>query len=239
MEYSNYIALDADGVFSDTFLGRLRRKGEVASDTRVSDFIANNPSLFDMNHLGKFDVRGSLSEAITLLSYLAKDTDSGFVFVSSWINTKETYIAVNELFKYVSGVKWDKPIVCAQISPVGSREDSFMTWIKENVDLSRNPKISAIDDSGDKHFPFLSVLRRMIAPCGRVGFTTDDYIRMVDILNYNCDHWGSWIKGSGKSFIDVPDPLLTDDHFYHLLKTTKPEDLQQAARIHLRLLKNN
>lgn len=231
-KYSNYLALDADGVFSDTFTGRLRRRGLIAPDTRVMDFIESNPQIFEQELLGKFDVQGTLAEAVKLLAYYAKMSDTGFIFVSSWIYKSQSFEAVNELFRKVSGVVWDKPFIAGQISAVGTREDSYLHWIKNNVDVSYKPGIGAIDDSGEKHFPFLSSLGLCITPCGRQGFTVNDYIKMCRTFDAKCPEWGGW-KHQEDSI--APENKLTHDEFLHIIKTHEVEDMAQASRILLRM----
>lgn len=208
--YDAIVALDMDGVVSDTYLNILRHKHPALKDKRTTDFIENNPHYFkakegELRRLTPHDVRGVMVDSLSLLLAIAKETNIGFVLVSSWIRTKETCLAVEDMFLQLTGMEFNKPLIIGQSNGYGGecREEDFFDLIRNYTDKNHPSLVMAIDDS-NPHFPILGSIGSFVSPIGRNGFVMDDYIRCLRKMNFNDDNWYTWCEHGYLDNVETP-----------------------------------
>lgn len=230
--YSNIAALDMDGVIADTMISHIRQRKDSTRDIRVEQFLERNAELIKKAGLHSYDIEGISIESLTILAKIISESNTGLVLVSSWISTTHTYKLVNEIFKQLSGIAYDKDFVFAQVGAGGGgtyRELRFLHWCKQNLDPEKPIGISAIDDSGENHFPIMESLNMLVTPNGRTGFNADSYIHLISKLNYTSPDWSSWLEQNGEKYlIDYSVPRLPLLEFWNVLMHLAVEDLTDA-----------
>ena len=217
-QYNGFIALDIDGVFADTWLGHIRWDHPRILDRRLIKFAFEYPEFFKDRSIGRRDVRGVQFESLAYLCALAADGKFGFIIVSSWVSTPNTCRGVDALMNYM-GVKNELPLVVGQTGGGGGfyREQSFFDWIREFTDSDRPKELLAVDDSGYRHFPIFHQSKNLVAPIGRIGYNTDDYIRSIRKLRLKKEMWYSW---ASKGYIEGAElPELPRDTMWYLIHT--------------------
>lgn len=209
--YDGYVALDIDGVFSDTPIGFIRHNRPELVPRDITEFIECHPSLFsgdivECSPLCKYGVESVSVDSLAMLCDFAVTNNVGFVIVSSWVRSSSTGSSVETLMRYLTNIKSDKPLVVGQTAGLGGshRENRFFHWLKRFTNGEAKP-ILAIDDSGSRHFQLLSTLDRLIVPNGRIGFTTNDHLQSFIKLGL-VDHFeANWaaenLDGFGKPIV--------------------------------------
>lgn len=224
----NLIALDMDGVVGDGYTGR------------VIDILFK--SKFAEDELRHYGVQGhdveSLNEHAILILLSSIGEDDQFVLVSSWISSlgkEKTFLLVDKLFQSLKPRA--KPYFHGQIDygcgGVG-REYEFLKYVKRVADEQALPSLEmfAIDDSGDRHFPILANMKRLIAPRSLVGFDPYNALHLKRLLGLYCDQYPeSWFK----DYFDVGLPTdMTAYNFELLFKNISKEfylQLQELERL--------
>ncbi len=218
------LALDLDGVISDTWTGILRHEHNIPAETQP--FIDANPDIVGRTNskLNPYDVKSVQYNSVLLIAELIHQCNLGVIIVSSWATSlnPDCYKQVFKLFQYVySDLKEEQWL--GQSCGVGGRmrEDRFLNIVRDRFDKDDPKYIIAIDDSGIKHFPKL--VYNTVAPIGRLGFTVDDYIKAIRILDYDDEQWYDWsyhgyVESLSKSFKAAPKDELWLDIFNDTLK---------------------
>lgn len=198
-EVEAIIALDLDGVIADNYITSVVSHIHGLTDPRLLQFIGKHPKYFerngeDMKILSSYDVSVVNVSALIAIVDAAREIKAGFVIVSSWINTPESCKAIEVLLHYLGG-KTDHKLVLGQTSGVGhaEREKEFFQWVREYAG-NKLKTLIAIDDSAERHFPYLHQSKAMISPTGRNLFTMDDYIRLIRMAGAKDSQWFSWAE---------------------------------------------
>lgn len=199
------LALDLDGVISDTWIGALYHQNNIPSP--MTDFIKSVPHTKHRvsRNLGRHDVEGVNPSSVMLIADLIHNYPLDVVVVSSWVNGPETYKDVFEMFRYIfPKLKPEQWVGQTTGGGGSSREFSFFKFIRENYARDDVKTVIAIDDSGVRHFPTL--VANTVACVGRNGFTVDDYIDATQILDYEeSGGWKRWAE-QYKQMIPPEDP---------------------------------
>jgi hypothetical protein len=190
------IALDIDGIFADTFV-RVLRQHQGHYPAALEQFIVDNPDMVGDQHSGQFrpfEIRGLQLDSIALITDLIIKGELGCILVSSWVRSPDTHSLLARLFQYFNP-DFDPRYLIGQTSGMGGegRETAFLAQVRTHFGQLPAKRLLVIDDSGEKHFPQLHPINALAS--GRCGFTMDDYIQAIRILELDeVGGWRDWAK---------------------------------------------
>lgn len=221
----NIIALDMDGVVGDGYIGRVL---DVLFKTDLTE-----------DELWKYGVRlhdvESLNKHAVLILLNSIGDEDQFVLVSSWISKlgiNKTYRVVEKIFQTI------KPRVNAYFhgqidfgcGGVG-REYEFLKYVGRLTNEQSLPSLEmfAIDDSGERHFPLLTNMRRVVAPRSLVGFDPYNSLHLRRLLGMYCVQYPeSWFDAQYKQ--DLPKAMTPSD-FELLFQNISKQFYQQLQNL--------
>lgn len=177
------IGLDADGVFADGFYHHILNL--------ESNFQIGKSFGIDGGSI-PYGVSGiHIPNVQVLLSCLTADCQ--FVLVSSWITqlySRPIYELLEEIFQQVASrsIPYFHGETKSGAGGVG-REFEFIQYVRENDLLNVETRLLAIDDSGERHFPYLAEHGRLVSPNSLNGFTPTDALKLIRMLGNYSDHY--------------------------------------------------